>query len=475
MYYIVIDQSTSGTKALLFKDGKICSRIDKKHQQFYPQNKWVEHNAHEIISNVEFLIEEIIRKNGLKYRDINSISLTNQRETSVAWKKSSGRPIYNAIVWQCQRTSDYCEQMQEHNQRVNELTGLRIDNYFSGPKYNWIMNNVKEAKELAKANDLCLGTIESWLIFNLTAKQNHFTDVTNASRTLLMDINTNTWNQELCNIFDIDISTLPAIKLPSDEFGTYNGIPIKGVMADSQAALFAHQLKPFKELKITMGTGSSIMANVDLTADIRHNSVLTALYQNNGERNQYALEGIIKSFGDTVEFMKNELGFFEDYDQIFEYTFGQTSNSDIVFIPGQHGLGCPYWNDNIGCQIIDLSRNTTRNDIAAAGIKSLLFIVKKVIDEIKTTINFDIKSIKVDGGLSKQPLFLQYLSNLMQMNIEVINVEEASALGALLNVVDIDIEKTTTCSYIPLSLGMQELAEFDAWNKQVSIFIENRK
>lgn len=472
MYRIVIDQSTSASKALLFKADKIVSREDKKHEQIYPQENYVEHNPHEIISNVEFVIEEVIRNNGLKYTDIDSISITNQRETSVAWKKSSGRPIYNAIVWQCSRTKDYCKQQKNNTMLANKFTGLRIDNYFSAPKYNWIMNNVDEAKTLAGVDDLCLGTIESWLVYNLSEEKNHYTDITNSSRTLLMDINTNSWSSKLCELFEIPIKALPTIKLPNDLYGTYKGIKITGVIADSQAALYAQDLEPLTELKVTMGTGSSIMVNTGEDGSYRNLNVLTALYQNIDGKNQYALEGIIKSFGDTLEFVKSSLGTFEDYDQIFDYSFNPDKVNNITYIPGQYGLGCPYWEDEVGCQILNISRNSTKEDIAAAAIKSLGYQICAVIEEIETTLGTEIKKIKVDGGISKQQAFIQFISNLTGKEVEILAIEEASAFGALKTVINYQAPKNSLKNYKPQEINELELDLYQTWKQSIQLFIK---
>lgn len=472
MYRIVIDQSTSASKALLFKDKQIINRVDKQHQQIYPQENYVEHNPHEIISNVKFVIEEVIRDSGLKYTDIKSLSITNQRETAVAWKKSSGRPIYNAIVWQCSRTSDYCKQMGKNIKLANQFTGLRIDNYFSAPKFKWIMDNVPEAKSLAAAADLCLGTIESWLIYNLSIEQNHFTDITNASRTLLMDISSNQWCPEMAELFEIPLHTLPQIKLPNEFFGTYKGIPITGVIADSQAALFAQDLKPLSEVKVTMGTGSSVMVNLGTNGQLRNINVLTALYQNIDNENQYALEGIIKSFGDTLEFVKQNLECFEDYDQIFGYTFKATSQNSVIYIPGQYGLGCPYWIDDIGCQILNVSRSTTKLDIAAAAIKSLAYQIAVVIEEIENTTEKTIEKIKVDGGISKQLEFIQFISDLTGKELEILAIEEASAFGALKTITNFCVDNEQINQFSPKKLSETEAIKFKQWKLAIEQFIK---
>lgn len=474
MYRIVVDQSTSASKALLFSGNKIVSRIDKKHEQIYPFENYVEHNPHEIISNVEFVIEEVIRKNGLKYTDIKSLSITNQRETSVAWKKSSGRPIYNAIVWQCSRTTTYCNEISIHNPQINEVTGLRANNYFSGPKYNWIINNVEEAKPLASSGDLAFGTIESWLIYNLSSERNHFSDITNASRTLLMDINTNKWDRVLLDLFEIPQSAMPEIKLPTDNFGTYKGIPITGVIADSQAALVAQELKPFVEAKVTMGTGSSIMVNVDKDSTFRNIKVLTALYGYE-EQNLYAIEGIIKSFGDTLEFVKESLGTFEDYDDIFKYTFENYDENNIIYIPGQYGLGCPYWKDDIGCQILGLSRKSTSKDIAAAAIESLGYQIKAVIDEIEKTTNVTIEQLKVDGGISKQSGFIRFLADLTQKEVYVLAIEEASAYGAYKTIAKDENNITVGKLYEPQAEDDRAVMKYQAWKQAIELFISSDK
>ncbi|MFV0556788.1 MAG: FGGY family carbohydrate kinase [Lactovum sp.] len=470
MYRIVIDQSTSASKAMLFDEDCLISRVDKKHEQIYPFEGYVEHNPNEIVSNVKFIIEEIIRQNNLKYSDILSLSITNQRETSLAWKKSSGRPIYNAIVWQCGRTSDYCKEMQVHNAFVNKITGLRVDNYFSAPKFNWIMSNVEEARTLAENEDLCLGTIESWLIYHLSEEKNFFTDISNASRTLLMDIEKNEWSQEMINLFELPKSALAQIKLPDEKFGHYKGIPITGVIADSQAALYAQDLKLKSEVKVTMGTGSSIMVNTE-EESFKNLTVLTALYHCQQGKNLYALEGIIKSFGDTIEFVKENLETFKNYNAIFDYTFSKESQGGIIYIPGQYGLGCPYWKEDVGCHILGLSRKSKKEDIAAAAIKSLAFQIKLVIDELEKILNTTITKIKVDGGMSKQAVFVQFIANLTQKEIEILDIEEASAFGALKVITDYQVKTENSRSFLAQSLDEIEFLNYEKWKDMLELLL----
>lgn len=475
MYNIVIDQSTSATKVLLFDDLKLITKLSKKHQQIYLNDTWVEHDPIEIIDNTVELIEQIIVDNQLNYIDIRSISITNQRETCMAWSKSTGKPIYNAIVWQCRRTSNYCTIMNEYNNQINEITGLRIDSYFSAPKYKWLLDNVKEAKALIENDDLCLGTIDSWLIYNLSEESNHYSDITNSSRTLLMDIKTNTWSEKLCELFSVPIATLPRIKQSAEAFGHYKGIEIKGVMADSQAALYAHNLKQYNEVKITMGTGASMMVNCETNRPKSNLEVLVSPFNTIDCDNEYALEGIIKSFADTIEFIKNELQLFSGYDRAFEKTFTNPNQSNVIFIPGQIGYGCPLWNDDIGCHIMNLKRSTTKNDIVAAAIKSLAYQVKLVIDSFEKNEDIKIDVIKVDGGLSKQVKFLQFIANLTGKQVQVNNIIDASAFGVL-SIANSTKEmiNTTTNKIIYPNTNIDEFNKYQVWKREIYKLSENK-
>lgn len=462
---IAIDQSTANSKIYLYENGKFIDKVIKAHTQYYPQKGWVEHDPLEIIDNIEKGITEILKKNNLNANEIEYIAITNQRETAVGWQRSTGKPIYNAIVWQCARTTEYCSMLQMHNNLVNKITGLRIDNYFSAPKYNWLLNNIDIANELVAKDDLCLGTMESWIIYNLTRKQYFVTDITNASRTLLMDIEDNQWSSQMIELFEVPSNTLAKIMNPNSDFGTYLGIPIKSVIADSQAALLAQNLNEYTEAKVTMGTGSSIMVNTG-ACRCGNSKVLTAVYGKN-EDNLYAVEGIIKSFGDTLEFVKNNLKAFEDYDEIFEYTFSQSTNG-ISFIPGQFGLGSPFWINDVGCQVLNLSRDSTISDVAASAIKSLIYQIVTILLEIEIATGVNIEVLKVDGGLSKQQKFLQALADASNKTVIVSEITEASAWGV---VESIHNPRNSNCSLGIIPRAKSEL-ELSNWLNDVQLILK---
>ncbi|AHI55534.1 Putative glycerol kinase [Listeria ivanovii subsp. ivanovii PAM 55] len=469
-YQIAIDQSTSGTKVLLFKAGELVDRLDKKHQQLYPHKGWVEHNPIEICQNVRTLIANILAKHNLVAAEIERLALTNQRETIVAWDKQTGKPLYNAIVWQCNRTKKICETLKKDGceKRIKQITGLKIDSYFSAPKMKWLLENISAVRDAVSRNQLAFGTMDAWVLFSLTDDSNYFTDRTNASRTLLYDIRKNDWSDELLELFGVARAHLPEVKQSVGDFGSYLGIPIHSVMADSEAALYGQGCNTFGGVKATLGTGCSVMMQIGENRLPENDAILTTLAWDNAGVNQFALEGIIRSCGDTLVFLSEHLELFKDYHTACKQAFQLPSNDGVVLIPGQLGLGAPYWNTNIQAEIIGLTREHTKWHIIRAGYTSIAFQIKAVIDQMELMTGQNIKRLQVDGGLTKQPELMQYLANVLNAEVAVSPVEELSAMGVIkIAEIKSQEERKLAKLYQPDITYTNALDDFQNWEKQV--------
>lgn len=437
-YILTIDQSTSATKVLLIDNkGRIINKLFKKHTQYYLSDSWVEHDPIEIYNNVIYLLKEIIIANELCTKDIAGISITNQRETVVVWDKNTGRPIYNAIVWQCRRTSDICQNLSVYKNEIQEKTGLKLDPYFSATKVKWILDNVAGARTKAKCGDLLLGNIDSWLVWNLTNRKSHATDYTNASRTLLLNIRDLKWDDGLLNIFDIPKSMLPKI-YPSDEiFGETNiegylsdDIKVSGVIGDSQGALFGQRCFEVGMAKSTFGTGNSIMINVGENFVPSQSGIVSTVGYITKNIINYAVEGIINSSGDTINWIKNELGLFSEFEEFNKAVEEVKNNEGVYFVPAFIGIGVPFWKPNARASIVGISRNTTKKHIMRAAMESIAYQVKDAIDILESESNITVKNLSVDGGVTVNDIYNQFLADLLDCKIDKNKNEELSALGS---------------------------------------------
>ncbi|MBC1489305.1 glycerol kinase [Listeria sp. FSL L7-1485] len=469
-YQIAIDQSTSGTKILLFRAGELIDRLDKKHQQLYPKKGWVEQNPEEISQNVRTLIADILAKHGLVAAEIERLALTNQRETIIAWDKETGKPLYNAIVWQCDRTKAICAALREagHEKRIKQITGLKIDSYFSAPKMKWLLENVPAVKEANENNRLAFGTMDAWLLFSLTDERHFYTDRTNASRTLLYDIEKNDWSEELLELFGISRFHLPEVRQSVAAFGNYQGMAIQSVMADSEAALYGQGCKDFGTVKATLGTGCSVMMQTGNKRLPENDTILTTLAWDEAGVNKYALEGIIRSCGDTLVFLSEQLELFEDYRIACKRAFELPDSGGVVLIPGQLGLGAPFWNTDIQAEILGLTREHTKWHIIRAGFTSIAFQIKAVITQMELITGHKIKRLQVDGGLTKQLELMQYLADVINAEVCISPAEELSAIGVLQIAEKNQLEKSKIERiYQPGINQLQATDEFREWETQV--------
>lgn len=470
-YRVVIDQSTSGTKLLLVEinDRKpsIVKRVDKKHEQLYPQSGWVEHDPVEIVENVKTLFDQLMEETRIKKEQIVSISITNQRETIVVWDKNTGEPITNALVWQCNRSVDICNQLiaEKKEELIQEKTGLKVDTYFSAPKLKWLFENKLNVLENRK--NIAIGTIDTWLIWNLTGGSVFATEPSNASRTLLYNIHTEKWDEELCELFDTPIDALPEVKSSDDTFGEYKGIPIVGVLADSQAALYGQGSIHTGDTKATLGTGCSVMMQIGEHTDWGDNTVLKTIGWKKNSQVSYALEGIIRSCTDTLNWMSEQLGLFETVEEASEIAFSLDNSEGVYLIPAQLGLGAPFWKPEAKAGFVGLSRSHTKAHMIRAGFDTIAFQIKAVLDAMETSADTNITELKVDGGASKNKDLLQYLADVIQKRIVVSNIEEMSALGTLKMTAKLDIK-----SEDPKVIEPKELKEkaYKEWFNIISIY-----
>ncbi|GAB2027411.1 FGGY-family carbohydrate kinase [Lactovum odontotermitis] len=432
-YQLVYDQSTSGTKLLLLLEGKIIKRLDKKHEQCFPEDGWVEHDPVEIIENVEKLFNEMLTAMELHPADISSVSVTNQRETIVAWDKTTGRPVTRALVWQDNRSAELCETIysDERSSLIRCKTGLRLDPYFSGSKIKWLFDHFPEMKTLSDEQRLAIGTMDSWLIWNMTQRKTFATEPSNACRTLLYNIQENYWDCELLEIFGVSLSDLPEIYHSSDCFGKFHGIPVKGVMADSQAALFGQNVIEAGDVKITLGTGSSILMRLDQDYRDNDSRILTTVAGVDKEKITYVLEGIIRSCADSINWFNEKIAHFTDIENSCNQVLQNQESRNIFFLPALEGLGTPFWNNQATGVFIGMKRSTSRADLLAAILESIIFQVKLVLDVMEEVSGSSPHQLRVDGGVTKNRYLMQLLAALCEKEVWVSGVEELSAIGVV--------------------------------------------
>lgn len=480
-YQIVIDQSTSGTKLILMKAGCIFKRYDKKHQQFYPKLGWVEHDPIEIWGNVVALFELALSDNELVYSDIAVISITNQRETVLAWDKETSLPVYPALVWQCNRTAAMCNMMIHEGKEplVIEKTGLRLDPYFSGTKIKWLYDEVPDVSQLSKTGHLAIGTMDSWLIWKLTGHQVFATEKSNACRTLLFNIATQTWDSELASLFHASLSDLPEIKSSSDIFGYYHGIKIQGIMADSQAALHGQGCIEIGDVKVTLGTGASILMQLKAKGDTRDKRVLTTIGMSNATRTDYALEGIIRSCADSINWFTERISDFDDFDKACKIALTETHDHDVFFIPALQGLAAPFWENDAAATFTGMKRGNDKFDLLRAVLDSIIFQVKLVLATMEEVSGLTIEIVRVDGGVSKNKELMRALATLLDKKIIVNEVEELSAMGvAMLANATISLKNVKQKTIFP-SQKKSIILKYEKWKrflkKEVDDNITNNK
>ncbi len=438
-FILALDQGTTSSRAIIFNHkGAIVSISQKEFKQVYPKPGWVEHDAGEIWSTQVGVAAEAILKAQLHAEDIEAIGITNQRETTVVWDRQSGQVVYNAIVWQDRRTAAFCDGLSAQGLEgmIREKTGLVIDAYFSATKIKWILDNVAGAREKAEAGQLMFGTIDTWLIWNMTGGKVHVTDVTNASRTLLFNITTLTWDDELLRLFDIPRSMLPEVKSSSEVVGETSGflfaarIPIAGIAGDQQAALFGQMCTKPGMVKNTYGTGCFMLMNIgDKPVFSKHKLVTTVAWKIK-DQVQYALEGSIFIAGAVVQWLRDGLGVISSSAEVEQLAQKVTSSEGVYLVPAFAGLGAPHWDQHARGTIIGLTRGTTSAHIARAALEGIAYQTYEVLKAMEADSNIEIKELRVDGGATENNLLMQFQADILDARVVKPEVTEVTAIGA---------------------------------------------
>lgn len=438
-YILAFDAGTTSSRAIVFDhEGKICSVAQKEFTQIFPQSGWVEHDPHEIWSSQAAVAAEAITKIGINGTNIAGIGITNQRETTIVWDKNTGEPVYNAIVWQDRRTSEYCDKLKNEGMipYIKERTGLMIDAYFSATKIGWILDNVEGAREKAEKGDLIFGTVDTWIIWQLTRGEVHVTDVTNASRTMLFNINTLDWDEDLLKLFNIPRSMMPKVSTSSEVYGYTkttifaSKVPIAGIAGDQQAALFGQMCIDKGMVKNTYGTGCFILMNTGNEPVFSKNNLVTTIAWQIGEKATYALEGSIFVGGAIVQWLRDGLKVINSSAEIEQLAMQVPDSGDVYFVPALTGLGAPYWDQYARGTIVGISRGTTSAHIARAALEGIAYQTMDVINAMVLDAGVGLKELRVDGGAAKNNLLMQFQSNVLGKNVIRPQTTETTALGA---------------------------------------------
>ncbi|MBQ9399862.1 MAG: glycerol kinase GlpK [Bacteroidales bacterium] len=438
-YILALDQGTSSSRAIVFDhDGNICSTAQMEFTQYFPQPGWVEHNPMEIWSSEAGVIAEAISKIGINGHDIAAIGITNQRETTIVWDAETGIPVHNAIVWQDRRTSEFCDSLKERGlvDKIREKTGLIIDAYFSGTKIKWILDNVPGAREKAEAGKLRFGTVDSWLVWNLTRGDVHVTDVSNASRTMLFNIHTLQWDSELLDLFGIPASMMPSVRSSSEVYGHTkttifaHEVPIAGIAGDQQAALFGQMCTVPGSVKNTYGTGCFLLMNTGSKPILSKNNLLTTVAWKIGDEVNYALEGSIFVGGSVVQWLRDGLGIIRSSSEIEALAETVPDNGGVYFVPALTGMGAPYWDQYAHGLLCGITRGTTAAHIARAALEGIAFQTMDIVGAMERDAGMRLAELKVDGGASRNNLMMQFQADILGAAVIRPQVTETTAMGA---------------------------------------------
>ncbi len=438
-FILALDQGTSSSRAIVFDhEGMIRSTAQMEFTQYFPQPGWVEHDPKEIWSSEAAVIAEAITKMGINGLDIAAIGITNQRETTIVWDAETGEPVYNAIVWQDRRTSAFCDSLKEQGltQMIREKTGLIVDAYFSGTKIRWILDNVPGAREKAEAGKLRFGTVDSWLVWQLTRGEVHVTDVSNASRTMLFNINTLEWDKELLELLDIPLSMMPSVRSSSEVYGHTkttlfaHEVPIAGIAGDQQAALFGQMCTDPGAVKNTYGTGCFLLMNTGDKPILSKNNLLTTVAWKIGDTVNYALEGSIFVGGSVVQWLRDGLGIIRSSAEIEALASTVEDNGGVYFVPALTGMGAPYWDQYAHGVICGITRGTTAAHIARAALEGIAFQTMDIVRAMERDAGMPLAELKVDGGASRNNLMMQFQADILGTSVVRPVVTETTAMGA---------------------------------------------
>ena len=436
---MALDQGTSSSRAIVFdKDGQAKAVAQKEFTQIFPKPGWVEHNPMEIWSSQAAVIAEAITSIDINGLDIAGIGITNQRETTIVWDAETGEPVYNAIVWQDRRTSEYCDSLKEAGltDTIRSKTGLIIDAYFSATKIRWILENVPGAREKAEQGKLRFGTVDTWLIWMLTRGEVHVTDVSNASRTMVYNIHGLCWDKELLELFGIPESMMPQVKSSSEVYGYTkttlfaHEVPVAGIAGDQQAALFGQMCTDPGSVKNTYGTGCFLLMNTGENPIMSHNNLLTTIAWKIGDKVNYALEGSIFVAGSVVQWLRDGLGIIRSSSEVEALAASVPDNGGVYYVPALTGLGAPYWDQYAKGCIYGLSRGTTAAHIARAALEGIAFQTMDIVNAMEKDAGVRLAELKVDGGASRNNLLMQFQADILSTSVIRPKVTETTALGA---------------------------------------------
>ena len=486
-YIMAIDQGTTSSRSIIFdKNGRIVSLVQREFPQIFPKEGWVEHNPMAIWSTQIAACTEALMQIGGSWDEISGIGITNQRETVVVWDRESGAPIYNAIVWQCRRTADFCEDLKRrgYSELIRSKTGLLLDPYFSASKIAWILDNVEVAREKAERGELCFGTIDTWLIWNLTDGRVHATDYSNASRTMLFNINTLEWDKELLEIFNIPESMLPDVKPSSCIFGHTDSkilgdeIPIGGVAGDQQAALFGQCCFNAGELKNTYGTGAFLLMNIGEKPQITDSGLVTTIAWGLDGKVNYALEGSVFVCGAAIQWLRDGMRIIESATDSEYYAKKVPDSGGVLVVPAFQGLGAPYWDPYARGIIVGITRATTKYHIIRATVESMAYQTADVIRLMEKSTGIKIEGLAVDGGASANELLLSFQSDILGTAVQRPECIETTALGAAYlcglatgvykSTDEIKINRKIAKTFEPTKDEAWRNEKMDIWSKAVS-------
>lgn len=436
-FIISLDQGTTSSRALLVDhDGTINGMVQKEFKQIFPKSGWVEHDPKEILSTQMEVLEELLKKEKVKPSEIVGIGITNQRETTVVWDKNTGEPVYNAIVWQDKRTADICQHLKKSGltEHVKKTTGLVIDSYFSGTKVKWILDNVEGAKQKAEAGDLLMGTIDTWLVWNMTNDHIHVTDYTNASRTMIYDIVNLVWDDKMLKVLDIPKSMLPEVKPSSAHFGDFEiegvKIPIAGIAGDQQAALFGQACFKKGSAKNTYGTGCFMLMNTGENPQFSKNGLLTTIAYGLDGKVYYALEGSIFIAGAAIQWLRDGLELIEEAKETEELANSIEGENPVYVVPAFAGLGAPYWDMYARGAVFGLTRDTGKAHLAKATLEALAYQTKDILKAMEDDSGIQLKNLRVDGGACANDHLMQFQADILDSEVHRPEIIESTAMGA---------------------------------------------
>lgn len=489
-YILALDQGTTSSRAIVFnRKGEILGMAQEEFAQIYPKPGWVEHEPKEILSSeLASTLQAVIRA-GLTLKDIATIGITNQRETTILWDRKTGNPVYNAIVWQCRRTDDYCKELSKNkdiDDMIYDKTGLRIDAYFCATKIRWILDNVKEAKELADKNELCFGTVDTYLLWHLTGGKVHATDYTNASRTLLFNIHTLKWDDELLKLFDIPKSILPEVYSSSHLYGYTDAsiigatIPITGIVGDQQGALFGQLCINKGDIKNTFGTGCFMLMNTGNDVIRSKHGLITTLGASiEGQKPDYVLEGSVFVGGAAVKWLRDEMRLIKKNSDTETYSKKIKDTDGVYVVPAFTGLGAPYWDGEARGIIVGITRGTSKEHIIRATMEGIAYQVYDVLKAMENDLGIDIKTLCVDGGACNNNFLMQFEADILKATVKRPKVVEVTALGAAYlaglntgywkDLDDIKSNKEIDTEFYPTMPQEERTRRIHGWHKAVRL------